>query len=179
MLPTSVLLGTRHAWVKENSNSHCVAADFCLSTLGLLGEMTDRTFDEFIYQPVSYGHTLHRLDAGDIMVNKSELLFCLEFTIKSISENSSRILVLETMTTLVLSASSFFVFFPHWFGIPADTYIVMSGTLLNIWGIMFHLISLSPMKSALGLSPLYRWENRGTEELSHFSKEYTRNKWQS
>lgn len=49
MLPTSVLLGTRHAWVKENSNSHCVPADFCLSTLGLLGEITDTTFDEFIY----------------------------------------------------------------------------------------------------------------------------------
>lgn len=93
---------------KENWIVQCIPADSnVLSIRGLLEEMTDTTSDEFIHHLFAMVIlSLHRGDVGDIMVNKPELL-CLEFGIKSVSENSSRILVLEAMTSVVLNASSF------------------------------------------------------------------------
>lgn len=93
----------------ENWISQCVPADpSVLSVPGLPGGMTDTTSDEFVHHLFAVVIlSLHRLDVGDMMVDGPELLLCLEFGIKSMSENSSRILVLETMTSVVLSASSF------------------------------------------------------------------------
>lgn len=85
-------------------------------------------------------HCLHRLDIGDIMVSKSELLLPWNLGAKAYL----RIPAGSVLETLHDPKWLFFpISFLQRFRILAKAYIALSGTLLNVLDVMSHLILLT------------------------------------